>query len=32
MTKAVEIHTLDLFGNPDETSSQSTPPPSAVFR
>jgi len=29
MTKAVETHTLDLFGNPDEieTSSPSTPPP-----
>lgn len=26
MTKAVEIHTLDLFGNPDEASPQSTPP------
>ncbi len=27
MTKAVETHTLDLFGNPDETSSPSAPPP-----
>ncbi|MFO7541523.1 MAG: DNA topoisomerase IV subunit A [Thiobacillus sp.] len=27
MTKAVETHTLDLFGNPDETASPSTPPP-----
>jgi len=26
MTKAVETHTLDLFGNPDETSPESTPP------
>ncbi|OYZ55263.1 MAG: DNA topoisomerase IV subunit A, partial [Hydrogenophilales bacterium 16-61-112] len=27
MSKAVETHTLDLFGNPDEASSGSTPPP-----
>jgi topoisomerase IV subunit A len=27
MTKAAETHTLDLFGNPAETSLPSTPPP-----